>query len=198
MAAAVLAVTVGLLVACSGATTGSSSSPGKSPPTASAQPPTPVVELPPCPRLPQVDARADGLPALTLPCLSSGPDVRLSDLRDKPTVLNVWAAWCTNCDREMRLLARLHEAAGDRVRVLGLHYKASRSFGLRSAGDFGVTFASVHDEDGDRTTAELGVLGPPTTLFVSSDGRVVGRKTGEIRSFEELAALVENHLGVVV
>lgn len=157
-----------------------------------------AAELPPCPRLARVAARADGLPALTLPCLGPGPDVRLSDLRGTPTIVNVWAAWCTNCDREMPLFTRLEDAAGTRVRLFGVHYKAPRDFGLRSAADFGVSFASVHDEDGDETAAGLRAPGPPTTLFVTADGRVAGRKIGEIRSFDELSDLVEKHLGVVL
>jgi thiol-disulfide isomerase/thioredoxin len=138
------------------------------------------------------------LPALTLPCLGAGPDVRLSDLRDTPTVVNVWAAWCTNCDREMPLFSQLQVSAGARLRLFGVHYKAPRGFGLRSASDFGVTFPSVHDEDGDETASGLGVPGPPTTLFVTADGRVAGRKIGEIRSYAELTQLVRKYLGVVV
>jgi thiol-disulfide isomerase/thioredoxin len=133
-----------------------------------------------------------------LPCLGAGPDVRLSDLRGTPTIVNVWAAWCTNCDREMPLFAQLQERAGSKLRVLGVHYKATRDFALRSAADFGVSFASVHDEDGDETAAALRVVGPPTTLFVSADGAIAGRATGEIKSFDQLAQLTEEFLGVTV
>lgn len=158
----------------------------------------PAAKLPPCPELPVAEARADGLPALTLPCLGPGPDVRLSDLRGTPTIINVWAAWCTNCDREMPLFSRLQDEAGARLRLLGVHYKAPREFALRSAAAFDVSFPSVHDEDGDKTAAGLGAPGPPTTLFVTADGRVAGRKIGEIRSFAELSRLVSEHLGVRV
>lgn len=149
-----------------------------------------------CPRLQPADARPDGLPDLELPCLADGPAVNLKDLRGTPTVLNVWAAWCTNCDREMPLLADAMARAGERVRFFGIHYKATRAQGRSSEEDFGVPFPSVHDADGDRTALALKATAPPQTLFVAADGEVVGRKVGEITSQEMLDELVEGYLGV--
>jgi len=157
-----------------------------------------VDALPPCPRLPRATPRADGLPATALDCLGAGPKVRLSDLRGTPMVLNVWAAWCTNCDREMPLMAEVQRKAGSRLRFFGVHYKAPREQGLRSAADFGVTFPSVHDDDGDLIVRELQAYAPPQTYFVTADGRIAGRKIGEIQSAKELDALIEQYLGVRV
>jgi thiol-disulfide isomerase/thioredoxin len=157
-----------------------------------------VDALPPCPELPRSTPRADGLPAVELDCLGAGPAVRLSDLRGTPMVLNVWAAWCTNCDREMPLMADVQRRAGTKLRFFGVHYKAARDYGLRSAADFGVTFPSVQDEDGDLIVRELQAYAPPQTFFVTADGRVAGRKIGEIRSAKELDALIEQYLGVRV
>jgi thiol-disulfide isomerase/thioredoxin len=157
-----------------------------------------VDALPPCPELPRATPRADGLPGAALDCLGDGPAVRLSDLRGTPMVLNVWAAWCANCDREMPLLADVQRRAGSKLRFFGVHYKAARDYGLRSASDFGVTFPSVHDEDGDLIARELQAFAPPQTFFVTADGRIAGRKIGEIRSAKELDGLIEQYLGVTV
>ena len=149
-----------------------------------------------CPHLEPAAARPDGLPDLELPCLEDGPAVNLKDLRGTPTVLNVWAAWCTNCDREMPILAEAMERAGPRLRFLGVHYKATRAQGRSSEDDFGVPFPSVHDADGDRTALALKATAPPQTFFVAADGKVVGRKVGEITSRAMLDELVERYLGV--
>ena len=149
-----------------------------------------------CPRLERAQPRDDGLPDLELPCLEDGPSVNLADLRGTPTVLNVWAAWCTNCDREMPLFADAMDRAGDRLRFFGVHYKATRAQGRASEDDFGVPFPSAHDGDGDLTVARLRATAPPQTFFVSADGKVLGRKVGEITSQEELDGLVEQYLGV--
>ena len=155
--------------------------------------------LPSCPNLPHRKVSAKGAPALPdleLPCLGSGPAVRLSDLRGTPTVLNVWAAWCTICDKEMPVLGSAMHRAGDRVRFFGVHYKASAAFGRQSAADFGVPFPSVQDADGDRTTLALRVQGPPTTLFYGGDGHLAGRHAGAITSQAEMDRLVRRYLGV--
>ena len=153
--------------------------------------------VPECPRLPRQQPVADGLPALRLPCLGGGPAVRLSDLRGTPMVLNVWAAWCTNCDREMPLFGDAMARAGAKVRFFGVHYKAAEKYGERSAADFGVPFPSVHDEDGDKVTRAFRPLaGPPQTFFVTADGTVAGRKVGEIESQEQLDGLIDRYLGV--
>lgn len=162
--------------------------------TATSAAPAPVVAA--CPDLPRAGPVEGGLPDLTLPCLGEGPDVRLSDLRGVPTVVNVWAAWCTNCAREMPLFAKAVETYGERVRFFGIHYKASRDQGLASHGDFGVPFPSVHDADGDRIVQELGATAPPQTFFVDATGRVTGREIGEVTSSREMAELIERHLGV--
>jgi thiol-disulfide isomerase/thioredoxin len=154
--------------------------------------------LPPCPDLPHRPARDGGLPDLQLPCLGGGPAVRLSDLRGTPTVLNVWAAWCTICDEEMPVLGAAMHRAGDRVRFFGIHYKAPAGFGRRSAADFGVPFPSVQDTDGDRTTLALKVGGPPTTLFYAADGSLAGRHAGVITSRAEMDELVQRYLGVAL
>ena len=155
-----------------------------------------VASTEPCPDVKHVAPRADGLPDLTLPCLGDGPAVRLSDLRGVPMVLNVWAAWCTNCEREMPLFADAAARAGSDLRFLGVHYKATREQGLQSVQDFGVPFPSVQDEDGDRVVKELGAYAPPQTFFVTADGRVAGHKIGEITSQDELDQLIARYLGV--
>jgi cytochrome c biogenesis protein CcmG/thiol:disulfide interchange protein DsbE len=161
--------------------------------------PRPAYVLPACPELPAVAPLArGGLPDLTLPCLGGGRSVDLADLRGTPMVLNVWAAWCANCDREMPLFAAAMAQAGDRVRFFGIHYKAAEKYGEQSAADFGVPFPSVHDEDGDQVARALRATAPPQTLFVTADGRIAGREVGEIRSQQELDRLVERYLGVAL
>ena len=183
----VVVATVGLLAGCT-ADTAPDPEPAASPGGAYA--------LPSCPQLERAEPVDGGLPDLELPCLGGGPSVNLADLRGTPTVLNVWAAWCTNCDREMPLFAHAMAKAGDRVRFFGVHYKAAEKYAERSAADFGVPFPSVHDEDGDKSAIELRAKAPPQTLFVTAEGRVAGREVGEIKTQAQLDRLVRRYLGV--
>jgi cytochrome c biogenesis protein CcmG, thiol:disulfide interchange protein DsbE len=152
--------------------------------------------LPACPVTTHVAPRADGLPPLTLPCLGAGPAVRLSDLRGTPMVLNVWAAWCTNCADEAPLFVALHREVGARLRFFGVHYRAARGYGLRSAKDFGVLYPSVHDADGAQTIKALKAPAPPETWFVTAAGRVAYRYRGVLTSQQQLDSYVAKYLGV--
>ena len=152
--------------------------------------------LPACPTTPHVRPRTDGLPPLTLRCLGAGPAVRLSDLRGRPMVLNVWAAWCSNCADEAPLLAALHAKAGDRLRFFGIHYRAGRAHALQAARDFGVFYPSVQDADGAATITALRAPDPPETWFVTADGRVAYRHRGVLTSQRQLDSYVATYLGV--
>jgi len=193
--AAALAVLVAALVT---GCTGSDAAPGTSKPTRHLGATRPAsYAVPPCPKLPHRAAVQGGLPDLTLPCLGGGRQVRLADLRGTPTVLNVWAAWCQICSEEMPVLTAGMHRAGDRVRFFGVHYKAPEKYGERSAKDFGVSFPSAQDTDGDRTTLALRPLaGPPQTFFYNADGTLAGRHPGAITSTKQLDALVQQYLGV--
>ncbi|MDQ1626281.1 MAG: cytochrome c biosis protein CcmG, thiol:disulfide interchange protein DsbE [Actinomycetota bacterium] len=188
-----------LLAGCGAGSAGSGSAAAtaqRSGSPASARTPPDTAALPACPALPRVAPRADGLPALVLPCLGAGPPVRLSDLRGTPMVLNVWAAWCQPCAEELPRFAAFHRRAAGKVRFFGVHYKAARDFGLAAARDFGLFYPSVQDAGGGRTVRALRATAPPQTFFVAADGRVAGRHVGVIASEQQLAALVKRYLGV--
>ncbi|MFN8168295.1 MAG: TlpA disulfide reductase family protein [Candidatus Nanopelagicales bacterium] len=146
---------------------------------------------------PDVPARSDGLPDLTLPCLGDGPGVRLAGLRGTPTVLNLWASWCEPCRDELPLLADLSAAAGPSLRVLGVDVQDSPSSALSLLADTDVHYASVRDDD-TLTKAPLRWTGLPMTVFVDADGVVTHVQRGTITSDEQLRGLVQEHLGVTV
>jgi cytochrome c biogenesis protein CcmG, thiol:disulfide interchange protein DsbE len=181
-----------LLTGCGSATPETTAAPTGGPARAAAVP-----APPPCPDLPHASAPAPGgLPATRLRCLGDGPAVRLSDLRGTPTVVNFWAAWCTECRAEMPYFRDVVREAGLRVRFVGVHAWAERDFGLQSVTDFGVPFASLDGGDGNEVPASVRVPAPPTTLFVDASGRIVGRRVGALTSEAQLRELVGRYLGV--
>jgi cytochrome c biogenesis protein CcmG/thiol:disulfide interchange protein DsbE len=155
-----------------------------------------AADLADCPSSdPDVPARADGLPDITLPCLGDGPDVRLAGLRGRPTVVNLWASWCEPCREELPLLADL--AATGAVRVVGIDVQDDPGAALSLLTDAGVRYASVRD-DASATKAPLKWVGLPMTVFVDEDGVVTYEQRGVITDADALAALVQEHLGVTV
>jgi cytochrome c biogenesis protein CcmG/thiol:disulfide interchange protein DsbE len=154
-----------------------------------------AAKLPPCPATSHAVARPDGLPELTLPCLGTGPYVRLAGLRGSPLVVNVWASWCPPCAQEMPYLLAAHRALGDDVIFLGIDLVDRRSAALAWARDFGMTFPSVQDPDG-MIRARMRVMAPPVTVFVRPDGAVAKIHYGAFASEREVLAAVAEHLGV--
>jgi len=192
---AIAAAVIPLLAGCAAGSSGSRSS------SASAAPSTQQLKaraaLDPCPAGATRPATAVGqLPDLELRCLGDGPAVRLSALRGVPTVVNLWAAWCAPCRTEAPAFQRLHAAAGDRVRVLGVLTEDTDRDALDAAAHLGIHYPSVVDGDG-RVLDRTGVRALPVTYFVEPSGRT-HRYVGPPLGYVALRALVARHLGVRV
>ena len=116
-----------------------------------------------------------------------GSSVELAAFRGRPVLLNFWASWCTPCVREMPALERLHRRLGDRITFLGVNHEDSRRAALRMLERTGATYPSAYDPDGTVAPRYGLRRGLPVTVFVSADGRIVGRRLGEL-SGRELAS----------
>jgi cytochrome c biogenesis protein CcmG/thiol:disulfide interchange protein DsbE len=137
----------------------------------------------------------DGLPDHTLPCLGGGRNVRLAGL-DGPLVVNVWASYCAPCRDELPVLQQLHEAAGDRLTVIGVDYDdTAPGAALQLAADSGVTYSSVADPAAD-LRADLEVIALPQTVFVDASGEMVATERRQLTSYDMAADLVREHLGI--
>jgi len=146
-----------------------------------------------CPAAPSKPPVSNGLPDVSLPCLGSGPDVRLADLRG-PLVINVWAQWCGPCRDEAPYLAAL--AKSGKVAMLGIDYDDPRpQLAVTFASEEGLAYPHVVDRDKAIQRA-LKVGGPPLTVFVDGDGAVAYVHRGVLTSQQQLDQLVKDKLGV--
>lgn len=139
-------------------------------------------------------ADGDTLPTLRLPCLVGDEDVAMSDLGDRPVLVNLWASWCAPCREEMPLLQDAYERYGDRIGFLGVNTEDPPSAAASLLTDLGVTYASVVDRE-RRLLNELAAPGLPVSLAVAGDGRVLARQVGQMsaeRLEELLSALLDD------
>lgn len=138
----------------------------------------------------------DALPDLTLACLGGGPEVNLAGLAGKPTVINLWASWCTPCRKELPLLAQADRAYGDALQIIGIDYRdPDPDKAIELARASGVTYPQLADPDEDGK-ADLRVVALPQTVFVDAQGTIVATERKEFRSYAELTSAIEQHLGV--
>lgn len=137
------------------------------------------------------------LPDLTLPCLAGGAPVPLRRITGAPTVINLWGTWCRPCREELPVFGRLHTAAGDRLRVVGIATQDRPGAARSYAADAGLPFPSLIDEQGD-VLRGVGRRTMPVTVLVAADGTVVEVYTGAPLTDASLRVLVKQKLGVDV
>lgn len=151
-----------------------------------------AAHLPPCPV-----GLGDGLPKLTLRCLSGGPDVALrAQPPGQPTLVNIWATWCPPCVHEVPLLVSFANAAAGKVAVVGVLTEDDPKLALKFARQFHMPYSSFIDDDGK--VLRKFSSGPPVTLFIDASGMVRFIKRGEIKTAGELRRLVRTYLQVTI
>ena len=121
---------------------------------------------------PKIGVRA---PDFVLQEAGSGREVRLSDYRGRPVVLNFWATWCGPCRAEMPELEQTHlkrgpGGANDLV-ILGVNYRESSDAVTFFENQVGVSFPLVLDRKGD-VADQYGAQGLPATYFIDREGIV--------------------------
>ena len=122
-------------------------------------------------------------PSFTLPELREDrAEVSLAAAPDKPTVVNFFAAWCEPCKRELPAL-QAAAAANPGVTFLGVDHQDSRFDAIELLDAYGVTYPAGYDPRGD-LAARYSVRGLPATVFISTDGRIVDFRQGEMRAEE--------------
>jgi cytochrome c biogenesis protein CcmG/thiol:disulfide interchange protein DsbE len=118
-------------------------------------------------------------PAFSLPTVAdAGHTIGTDQLRDRVSLLNVWASWCVSCRQEHPLLVDLSRQGS--VAIYGLNYKDTRPEAQRWLAALGNPYlASAFDEDG-RVGIEWGVYGVPETFVIDRRGVIRHKHIGPI------------------
>ncbi|MFQ5794904.1 MAG: TlpA family protein disulfide reductase [Candidatus Bipolaricaulia bacterium] len=115
-----------------------------------------------------------------------GREVRLSDLRGRPVLLNFWASWCPPCRKEMPDLQAFHQAYGDRITLIGVDWGESPADAQAFLDDFAISYPNLLDSDG-KVFVQYGMTGIPTTFFIDEAGIIRGVWNGAM-DFEDMVA----------
>jgi thiol-disulfide isomerase/thioredoxin len=118
-------------------------------------------------------------------------------LGDKPIVLNYWASNCPPCAAEMPGFQKVAQRLDGKVQFFGLDVGLYSGFGgpqdsKRELRELGITYPAGPVPDLE-TIRSLGVLGIPSTDFITPDGTVHRQWVGTL-SETKLTELVESLL----
>jgi peroxiredoxin len=113
-----------------------------------------------------------------------GGQIRFSDLRGKPVLVNFWASWCTPCRKEMPEIVRAYGERKDAgLQIVAVDLQENVDQVRAFASEFGMTFPIAIDRTGSVGDAwRIGgpVQGIPSSYFIDADGVVQARVFGPL------------------
>ena len=111
---------------------------------------------------------------------ADGREVKLSDFRGKPTVVNFWATWCGYCKQEMPDFEEVYLEMGDEVNFLMVNMTDGSRETVEMAStyiaDSGYTFPVYYDTQMEAMFVRLWRLFPAGHLFLRCGG--IWHRTG--------------------
>ncbi len=153
-------------------------------------------------KLAVADSSAPAAPEITLKDLD-GKDLSLTQYKGKVVLVNFWATWCDPCRVEIPWLIEMEQkysARGFTVLGIAMDEEGAKMVtpfvnrerfevnGAQSQMNYPIVI-------GDDAAADKfgGLLGYPTSVLVSRDGKIIKRITGII-SYEEMSKAIESQL----
>lgn len=111
---------------------------------------------------------------------AEGKKVRIGDFKGRPTLVNLWATWCTPCVIELPLLDKFAEHYKDQLNVvaIAMEQKAPGEIAAFLEKRQLENLAVYVDQSGD-FGKNLGIRGIPTSFLIGSDGLILYRFEGE-------------------
>ncbi|WXT99428.1 MAG: Thiol:disulfide interchange protein DsbE [Catillopecten margaritatus gill symbiont] len=101
-----------------------------------------------------------------------------SRLKNKVSMVNIWASWCVTCRVEHKMLNNI--AKWSDVQMVGVNYKDTKKEGERFLEILGNPFDFIVFDDKGKLGLELGVYATPETFIIDKNGVIQFKRIGEI------------------
>jgi len=99
-------------------------------------------------------------------------------LKNKVSLVNVWASWCVTCRAEHRMLNDIAKTKS--VQMIGINYKDTKKKGEHFLRILGNPYDFIVFDEQGKLGLELGVYATPETFIVDKNGIIQFKLTGEI------------------
>ena len=126
---------------------------------------------------------------------SDGKEVKLSEFKGKPVVLNFWTSWCSFCKEEMPYFETAYKEHGQDVQFIMLNVAKSERTegeGQKYIQSSNYTFPVFYENEG-KVMNLYGLRGFPATIFIDKNGNIAERNIGIItqdKLNEKIKALI--------
>lgn len=117
--------------------------------------------------------------AFRLSSIMGGPAVSLQEAAGRPVLLSFFASWCDSCRQELATVSALARAAGRRVAVIGIDVNDTDGPARAIVAADHIAYPVGADRHG-RIANQYGLIGLPTTVYLDSQHRIVGRTVGPV------------------
>lgn len=104
----------------------------------------------------------------------AGGSIKLSELRGKVVMVNLWASWCAPCRAEMPAIDNVYRQYRERgleVVAINTTFQDNEPEARQFIAELGVTFPVVFDRDG-AASKRYYLQAMPSTFFVARDGTI--------------------------
>jgi thiol-disulfide isomerase/thioredoxin len=123
-----------------------------------------------------------------------GRPLSLASMRGKPTVVNVWGAWCADCHAESPYVVAAAKELGVTAHFVGIDSRDSgTSQGKSFESRYGLTWPSLYSPGGEALLSFPGVITPnsvPATVVLDAQGRPAAAINGAVPSTRTLVEMV--------
>ena len=108
-------------------------------------------------------------------------NLSLADFRGQFLLVNVWAAWCAPCRKEMPTLAALQsELGGERFQVVTIATGRNSASGIEKFFmSNNITNLPSNRDPKQSLARDMQVLGLPVTVIIDPEGREIARLIGD-------------------
>ncbi len=122
------------------------------------------------------------------------PEMKLSDLRGKVVLINIWASWCKPCEQEAPELEQawqLYKDSGDVV-FIGVDYVDTPEGAFGYLKKFAISFPNAPDLQSNISSILNRQMGVPETYLIDREGVLRQIKIGPFASIAEIQAFIAN------